>query len=125
MLKAKQHNCIICYHTKSDDKLKILIPQKHFHNIFCCLSRIACSTSLLIPSFCLLDIFRLLRSDIVRTACSSGTEVCLDTAAAELQSWILDPNNPLPLDTRRQVPSWKDRFKNERVFKFMVRAPLG
>ncbi|XP_050691073.1 glutamyl aminopeptidase-like [Eriocheir sinensis] len=49
---------------------------------------------------------RLLRTEVVRLSCLSGGEACLGTAAAEIQSWILDPKYQLPLDTRRQVYRW-------------------
>lgn len=68
------------------------------------------------------DNCRLLRTEVVRLSCLSGSEACLGTAAAEIQSWIVDPNYQLPLDTRRQVPLWKDRFNSDRFFSDMVRV---
>lgn len=49
---------------------------------------------------------RLLRTDVVRLACISGSDTCLDTAAGKIQSWVLDATSPLPLDTRRQSYRW-------------------
>lgn len=71
------------------------------------------------------DNYRLLRNEVVRLTCLSGSDACLDAAAAEIQSWILDPNYPLPLDTRRQVLLlWKDKFSSGRFFSDMVRVLL-